>query len=304
MISHEKPALTRQQRAGQIGLVLWVTLVLNWIVATMKVVFGLSTHCMVIFADGLHSFSDGASNIVGLVAISIAGHPADRDHPYGHQKFETFASVVISFLLFTVSFGVFREAIGGLVHPRTPEVTLTSFVLMGLTLIVNFFVVWYERRAGRRLNSDLLLSDSWHTLTDIFVSTSVFIALIGIVYRFDRLDAIFTLIISAVIFVTALNILRSGLDVLMDRAVMMPDQVAKIVRNIEGVQDCHQIRTRGRTDNIYVDLHVLVDSNLSVKESHRVANVIEHDIRAGIAGVCDVVVHIEPVSHDHKEIEG
>ena len=304
MSSYEKPALTRQQRARQIGLVLCVTLVLNWVVAALKIVFGLATHCMVIFADGLHSFSDGASNIIGLVAITIAGHPADRDHPYGHQKFETFASVVISFFLFAVSLGILREAISGLIHPRRPEVTAASFILMGLTFAVNIFVVWYERRAGRRLNSDLLLSDSWHTLTDLFVTFSVFIALIGIAYRFDRLDAVFTFVISIVIFVTALSILRRGLDVLVDKAVMAPDQIEKIVRQIGAVRDCHEIRTRGRADNIYVDLHVLVDSNMSVLESHRVANIIEHDIRARIPGVCDVVVHIEPVSHDHKEIEG
>ncbi len=80
------------ERARQIAVVLWITLFLSWSVAFVKSMFGMATHCMVITADGLHSFSDGASNIIGLIAITISGHPADQDHPYGHQKYETFAS--------------------------------------------------------------------------------------------------------------------------------------------------------------------------------------------------------------------
>src|SRR3990167_4711006 len=94
----------RSWRTYQLAKVLWITLALNWLVATLKLLFGLATHCMVIVADGIHSFSDGTSNIVGLIAIYFSGHPADEDHPYGHQKYETLASVLIAFLLFLLSF--------------------------------------------------------------------------------------------------------------------------------------------------------------------------------------------------------
>ncbi|MGH7198444.1 MAG: cation diffusion facilitator family transporter [Candidatus Omnitrophota bacterium] len=298
----QDPVNGRSDRARQIATVLWVTLALNWAVAALKIVFGLSTRCMAITADGVHSFSDGASNVIGLIAMNIAGHPADREHPYGHQKFETIASAVIAFFLGAVGFGIARESITGLFSERAPEVSPASFALMGLTFFVNLAVVWYERRKGRQLQSDLLVSDSWHTLTDVFVTLGVIAALVGIGLGMPRLDSIFSLVIALVIVVTAFMILKRSSDVLVDRAVLKTGQIEKVVRAVRGVRDCHEIRTRGRRDSVYVDLHVLVDDHMTVLESHRLANIIEHNVREGIPGVCDVVVHIEPVSHGHEEL--
>ena len=103
--------LAGSKRTHQIAAVLWVTLALNWLVAALKIAFGLATHCRVIVADGAHSFSDGTSNIVGLVAVYLSGHPAEYDHPCGHQKYETLASVLIAFLLFVVSLGIIKGSI-------------------------------------------------------------------------------------------------------------------------------------------------------------------------------------------------
>ena len=291
--------LARSTRTYQIAAVLWVTLALNWLVAALKVGFGLATHCMVIVADGAHSFSDGTSNIVGLVAIYLSGHPADHDHPYGHQKYETLASTLIAFLLFVVSFGIFKESLQGFLHPQHPVVNRVSFGLMTFTLVVNLFVVSYERRQGRRLKSDLLISDSWHTLTDVFVTLTVFLALVGIYWNVPRMDSIFSLLIAVVIVVTAIGILKRSSDVLCDKAVLDTALIEKIVRAVQGVRDCHEIRTRGRIDDVYVDLHVLVDNEMTVVRSHQLANKIEHDIKEEMPGVHDVVVHIEPVSHEH-----
>ncbi len=303
MISDLKLPLALSERTRNVAKVLWVTLGLNWIVAALKIVFGMMTQCMVIVADGVHSFSDGTSNIVGLVAITLSGHPADENHPYGHQKYETLASLGVAFFLFLVSFEVIRRAIEGLFHPKTPEVNAVSFGVMTGTLLVNLFVVWYERKKGKELKSDFLISDSWHTLTDIFVTLSVFVALIGIRCHVPRLDAIFSLVIAGAIIVTALNILKNSSDILCDKAVLETGKVERIVRSVKGVQDCHEIRTRGRMDNIYVDLHVLVDSHMSVLESHRLTHIIENRIRKEISGVRDIVVHIEPVSHEHDELD-
>jgi cation diffusion facilitator family transporter len=296
-------ALVKLERTRQIATVLWVTLVLNWSLAAAKLIFGLITQCMVIAADGLHSLSDGTSNIVGLVAITISGHPADRGHPYGHRKFETLASVTIGFFLIVVSFGILREAVLALVHPRIPQVNSFSFLVMTISLFVNIFVVWYERKKAGELKSDLLLSDSWHTLSDVFVTLSVFVALIGIRLHAPRLDALFTLIIAGVIFITALKILKRGSDVLVDKAVLESGRIETIVRGVEGVRDCHKIRTRGRADQVYVDLHVLVDNQMTVQKSHHLADLIERLICQEIPAVCDVVVHIEPLSHEHEELE-
>ena len=298
-----KSSLTPAERARQISVVLWVTLVLNWGAALLKIAFGFATQCMVITADGFHSLSDGTSNVVGLVGIHLSGHPADIKHPYGRHKYETLASLILAALLLVVAFGIFQHSIDAFFHPHQPRVTVTSFIVMALTLVVNLFVVWYERRAAARLQSDLLHSDSWHTLTDVFVTLGVFAALIGIRLNFPVLDPIFSLGISFAIAVVAFQILKWSSDVLTDKAVLDPSVIEKVVRTVPGVADCHEIRTRGKAHAIYVDLHVLVDPDMTVETSHRLANQVERDIKKEIQGVYDVVVHIEPTTHDHSELE-
>ncbi len=293
---------SRRERARQIAFVLWVTLILNWSVAGLKVGLGWWTHSMVILADGVHSFADGASNIAGLIAIYISAHPANRRFPYGHHKFETMAAVAIAFFLLVVAVGIFKEALWGIIHPQQPQISGMVIALIGVTLAVNIFVVWYERKKSRELTSDLLESDSWHTLTDVFVTISVLVALVGIYFGVSKLDAVFSLGISVVITMTAFKILKSGMGVLLDKVVVPKDQIESLVRAVEGVKDCHEIRSRGRQDAVYVDLHVLVDSAMTVQDSHRLANIIERKIRESIHGVQDVVVHIEPHTHDHREI--
>ena len=300
----DRQTLARVVRAREIAKVLWITLFLNWIIALLKLGVGLLTRCMVLVADGVHSFSDGTSNIVGLVGVSLSKHPADRDHPYGHQKYETLAAVGIGFFLFILAFGVLKEAIAGIVTPKNPEVTTASFVVMALSFIVNLFVVHYERGRGHELQSELLISDSWHTLSDIFVTLSVLLALLGIIFHIPLVDSIFSLGISGIIFFVAIGILKRSSDVLADKAVLDPSQIERIARGVEGVRDCHEVRTRGQNDDIYVDLHVLVDNEMTVLQSHHLANLIESNIRKQIPAVHDVVVHIEPVSHGHEELEG
>ena len=291
--------MTPEERSRRVARVLWVTLALNWSVSLAKILFDFMTQCMVIVADGVHSFSDGASNIVGLVAIKISSNPADEDHPYGHEKYETLASIGIAFFLFLVSFEIARKAISSFFHSTTPEVNAASFILMGVTLLVNLFVVWYERKKGRELNSEFLISDSCHTLSDLFVTLAVIVALVGIQFHIPHLDSIFSLGISGMVLFVAFGILKDGSDILADKAVLNTQEIESIVRLVPGVMDCHEIRTRGKTHKIYVDLHVLVSPEMSVRDSHHLANQVEYEIKKRIQGVQDVIVHIEPVTHEH-----
>ncbi len=293
---------TSAERARRIAVVLWVTLVLNWLTAIIKIIFGVTTQCLMIAADGFHSLSDGTSNIVGLVAINLSGHPADEDHPYGHHKYETLASIIIGAFLLVVSFGIFQQALNGFLHPRDPEVTGMSFIVMVLCLAVNLFVVWYERLAAKKYQSEFLLSDSWHTLTDVFVTGGIFVALIGIRMNMKLLDPLFSAGIAVLIAIVAFRILKQSTDILTDKAVIDPKLIDDVVRKVPGVQDCHEIRTRGKERLIYVDMHVLVDPQMSVEDSHGLANQIEYDIKKQIEGVYEVVVHIEPITHDHSAL--
>ncbi|MBN1405282.1 MAG: cation transporter [Candidatus Omnitrophica bacterium] len=283
-----------ENRFRKIRNVLLIVLVLNWLVAAAKVIYGYLTNCNSMAADGFHSFADGTSNIIGLVGISFASHPADKDHPYGHKKYETFTSLTIAMLLFIVSFNLFKSAIFRFSNPVTPEVNLISFCVMLLTLAVNIYVLYYERKKSKLLGSDILFADSEHTRSDILVSVSVIFTLFAIKAGFHMVDVLATFGISFLIAKAAVNILRESSGVLCDKSVVVSDKIREIVMRTEGVEDCHQIRTRGRTDDVHVDLHILVKKSLHVDKAHRIAETIEENIKAKMPGVTDVIVHIEP----------
>jgi cation diffusion facilitator family transporter len=169
-----------EERFRQIRRILVYILILNWGVAAAKLFYGWLTRSASMTADGFHSFSDGSSNIMGLLGIWVASRPIDESHPYGHKKYETLTSVGISGLLFLVCFNVLREGVLRFLHPVVPEVNVKSFLVMGVTLAVNIGVMVYELRRGRVLKSDILISDALHTRADILTSSSVIITLIGV----------------------------------------------------------------------------------------------------------------------------
>ena len=286
--------LNIKERYRKIRWVLVYVLFLNWGVAAAKLLYGWLIHSASMTADGFHSFSDGSSNIIGLIGIWIASRPIDETHPYGHKKFETLTSIGISILLFLVSFNVVREGILRFLHPVVPQVNVSSFLVMGITLAVNIAVMIYEKRMGVVFKSDILISDALHTRADILTSSSVIITLIGIKFGFPILDPIASLMISGFIAYAAVDILKESSRVLSDGVAIPIEEIKRIVLSIRGVEECHQIRSRGRGDDIHIDLHVLVDPEMHMHRAHHLSYAIENKIKKDFRGVTDVVVHMEP----------
>ncbi|OQB08770.1 MAG: Ferrous-iron efflux pump FieF [Candidatus Omnitrophica bacterium ADurb.Bin205] len=280
---------------GKIRLVLMIVLALNWSVAIAKIIFGLGSRSTSMTADGFHSLSDGASNIIGLIGIHFASKAKDIDHPYGHKKYETFFSLGIAFLLFLVAIGIIHESLGRFNNAIALNITPASFIVMVITIMVNFIVMRYESKKGIELKSDILLSDSMHTRADIFTSVSVIMALIAIEMGFPLLDPVTSIIISVFIAYSGYKIVRQSSMILCDSAAIVDlKQIVDIVLSVEGVKTCHKIRTRGRPDDIYIDLHVQVDSEMHVGSAHKISYAIEDAIKKSLPQVVDIVVHIEP----------
>jgi len=290
-----------QEHYGRIRRVLIWVLILNWTVALAKIFYGLFTRCVSMTADGFHSLSDGASNIIGLIGINLASHPKDADHPYGHKKYETLFSLGIAALLFIVSFNLVKEGIKRLYVPTIPQIDLASFVVMISTLLINIRVMYYEYKKGMLLQSDILISDSMHTKADILTSVSVIITLIAVKLGYPIIDPITTLIIALFIAHAGFHIAKNSSMVLCDTAPIVDvKKIADIVLSIKDVETCHKIRTRGRPDDIHVDLHVLVSPDMHVDKAHQISYTIEDAIKKGIPEVTDVVIHIEPKQKKKK----
>lgn len=281
----------------KIKRILIAILVLNWLVAFSKILYGLITRCASMTADGVHSFGDGASNIIGLIGIWAASKPRDEDHPYGHKKFETIATLGIAVILFLAALNILRDAFVRILHPVTPDVTTFSFILMLLTLIVNIFVMRYETKKGHELSSDILICDALHTRSDVFASLAVIGTLVSIKMGISVLDTIVAGLIAILIAKSGFEILKSSSEVLCDGSVLSRARIADIVSKIQGVRSFHNIRTRGRKDDIHVDLHVIIDANMHIDDAHKLSHKIESMLKSGIPGVTDVSVHMEPYKH-------
>jgi cation diffusion facilitator family transporter len=275
-------------------ILIWV-LFLNWFVALAKILYGLFSRTVSMTADGFHSLADGSSNIIGLIGIRLACQPKDKDHPYGHKKYETFFSLGIALFLFIVSVNLLREGIIRIYKPLTPQIDIKSFLVMIVTLGINLVVMNYEYKKGRLLQSDILVSDSMHTKADIFTSLSVIIALIAIKIGYPIIDPIATIIIALFIAHVGLDIVTYSSRILCDTAAIVEvKKIVDIVLGIPGVKTCHKIRTRGRPDDIHLDLHVQVNADMHVDKAHKISYAIEEALKKGIPEITDVVVHIEP----------
>lgn len=291
--------MTEAERTRGIRRVLLVILVLNWLVAAAKAVVAYFSNALSVQADAYHSFLDGSSNIVGLIAITLAAAAADREHPYGHRKFEVLGAMVIGVFLALAAYDIVRESILRLKSGVVPRPDIYTFSVMAVTIVINLFVTIYERRRGTELNSEVLIADSAHTRTDVGASIAVIAALVFDRFNMPIADVIVSLLIGALIAWAAWGIASRGATVLSDHFVLDPDVVAKAARQVEGVRDCHEVRTRGTADAVFADLRVHVDPKLTLSDAHALGHRVEQELKKAFPGLRDIVVHLEPDDETH-----
>ena len=276
--------------------VLLITLGLNLAVSAAKLAVGLLSSSLAMVADGYHSLVDGSNNVIGLIVAHFAYAPPDRGHPYGHRKFETAGTVLIGGALLTLAYRVVEGALLAATRPTTaPSIGPLNWAVMALTMAMNLFVSRYESREGRRLGSDYLRADATHTRSDLYVSLGVILSFAAARAGLGRADALVALAIGLVIAVQAVQILARSFHVLTDRAVLAPEEVRELLRElVPEVREIREVRTRGLEEAVYVDLVAHLDGGLSLREAHGVADKIEAALKAARPRVVDVVVHLEP----------
>lgn len=266
---------------------------LNLAVAVAKLAVGWWVGSLSMVADGFHSLTDSASNVVGLVGISLAARPPDEDHPYGHWKFETLAAFGIGVLLTMTAWEVLRGAIERLTEGGSPEATPEAFTVMAVTIVVNFAVATYERRRGEELASQVLVADSAHTRSDVYASLAVVASLLAVRLGYPQVDLVAALLITVAIGRAAFQILRQSVEKLLDPAVLPPDRVRQVALAVPGVLGVHKVRTREGPDGGHADLHVQVRPDLRLDEAHVIGHLVADRLRQEL-GLQDVVTHVEP----------
>jgi cation diffusion facilitator family transporter len=281
-------------RYSQVIRVLYRVLFLNIAVALTKIGLGIMTGAVSILSDGFHSITDAASNVVALVGVSVARRPPDANHPYGHRKYETMASLGILLFLIVVVFEVVLSAFDRVRSGAVPDVFPEGIGLMAATVVVNVLVVTYESRAGRRLNSEVLLADAKHTRSDVLTSVTVLAALVGVQAVYPLLDPLAALLVAGFIGHACWQIAKVASRILSDEIVIAEDDVTRVVLSVPEVIGCHRIRTRGSADHVFLDLHIWLDGTTRLQQAHATSHVVKDRLMTRYPQIVDVVIHIEP----------
>ncbi len=287
--SHELPRDARTRR------VLLAVLGLNLLVALTKFVVARRTGSLSLLADALHSLLDGTSNVVGLIGLAFASAPPDPEHPYGHRRFETLASIAIGMLIAAGAWEIVSQLYERLATDSPPPVlTWTSASFVAATVLINLGIHRYETREGRALSSPILLADAKHTLTDTFGALVVLVSFGATAVGFEAADLIATIIIALLILRTAYQVIAPNLRVLVDAAPLAERDIHSVALSVPGVVSAHKIRSRGTPSEVHVDLHVQLNPEMPLADAHDIAHQVGDAIRHAFPNVHDVLIHTEP----------
>lgn len=271
--------------------------VINLVLAAAKVVFGVIGQSQALVADGIHSLSDLASDAMVLVAAKFGSQDADAEHPYGHARFETLATIGLGLLLLSVAVGITIDAIDRI---RNPAMLLVpGYLALAVTTVSILSKEWlyhYTVRVADRVRSDMIRGNAWHHRSDAISSVIVFVGIVGTMAGLSYLDSIGAIGVSLMIGKIGWDLGWAGVRELVDTGAD-PQTLAAIrgtIDNIPGVRDYHMLRTRRMGADILVEAHVMVDPHLTVSEGHMIADEIRSGLKNSHKDIGDVLIHIDP----------
>ena len=290
-------------RVSEIRNVTLIGSLVNLILTIGKVFAGIVGHSSAMVADGVHSLSDLVTDVIVIVFVKISGKEKDNTHQYGHGKFETFATMIISFALLIVGVGIGWTSAEKIYMSLNGElIDKPGFIALYAALISiasKEGLFWYTKVEGKRLNSQAMIANAWHHRSDALSSIGTALGISGAILLGDNwriLDPLAGVIVSFFILKVAWDIAKPSIDELLDRS--LPDSIQKeieqIITDTDGVISFHGLRTRKIGDVISVEMHIQVDRYLTVEVSHQMATTIENTLRERFGANTHVIVHIEP----------
>lgn len=289
--------MTPKQRARTILTVSLISATVNSVLALLKIMIGKIGHSQALIADGAHSFSDLISDALVYLAARASGQEPDPEHPYGHQRIETIATVVVAIILIAVSMGILYDAVLRFVHPELHVLPSMWVVIAAIvSIFANEALFWYSKKSGEKIKSTLLVSNAWHNRSDAFVSIIVLLSVIGTKSGLPWLDGVGAVVIALLILKMGGKMIWQSTKELIDTGVdeTMLDQIKQTITSACGVVSLHQLRTRLHGEHIFVDCHIIVDPTISVSEGHHIGDLVHQALMTNVPAVKDVTVHIDP----------
>lgn len=282
------------QSSSAVRRTLLIVLGLNAIVTFIKLVVGFRRDALTVIGAGLESALDLMNNFIALSLVTVARAAPDEEHPYGHAKFETLGALVVVGFLSISCFELLRQGVLSLTRGDTNvAATPADLVLVFSTIVINAFVVAYESRRGRELNSQLLLADAAHTRSDIMVTLLAVASLWLSRYNLPRIDGALAIVVAIVIAWTGWQILRASIPVLVDQRAADSGQLRAAAGRVAGVLEVREIRSRATGANSFAEVTIAVSSEATVAEAHALADEVERVVSEHLGGA-HVTVHVEP----------
>lgn len=264
----------------------------NLCVLLAKLAVGLTTGSLAILGDAVHSLTDMTNNIVAWAIVRMSARPADREHPYGHRKFETLAVFFLATLLAVLAFELAITAV-----KKESQIIASSFWEMGVmsaVLLVNIFVATWQRRWARRLGSDILLADANHTFADVMITLTVIIGWQLSAAGYLWVDRLCALAVACLVLYLSYGLYKKAIPVLVDHFSIDPDQLtAMLESNIPAIKEVKRVRSRWKGVSRAVDLVISVDPKLTTDEAHNITEIAERLIDKYYT-IKDVTIHVEP----------
>jgi cation diffusion facilitator family transporter len=284
-------------RYAQARTVTLVGSVFDLALGVAKIIAGVAGHSAALIADGVHSLSDLLTDGLVLFAMKQGGREADEEHPYGHGRIETLATVALGTILIAVAGGIAWDAVQRLMNPdRLLHPGWLALSIALLSVATKEAIYHYTMHTARKLKSNLLRANAWHSRSDAISSIIVVIGVLGTMAGQESLDAVAAIGVGLMIAKIGLDLSWSSVQELIDTA-MPPDEVAKIRRvilGVHGVKALHSLRTRRMGSEGLVDVHILVDPKLSVSEGHFISDAVRAALLSEVEEVGDIMVHIDP----------
>nr|WP_199301314.1 cation diffusion facilitator family transporter [Trichocoleus sp. FACHB-90] len=301
-MASERNSVVTDNRSA-VRKVLIITLLLNLFVMGLKAVVGTWTGSLSLLADALHSVTDSANNVLGLVASQFSSPQPDRDHPYGHQKFEAVGALGIAAFLGIACFEILRGAIERIIKGGGDPVKISPSELWLLLIVlgVNIFVTFYECHVGQRVGSPILIADAQHTMSDVWVTITVMAGLIGVWQGIQWLDIVLAFPVALLVFWSGWNVLKDNLPWLVDEMAIAPEAIHGIVMQVPGVINCHEIASRGIVGRqAFIEMHLIVDA-IDVETAHRITEEVEKRLQERFNPV-RILIHVEPPAYQSDQI--
>lgn len=271
--------------------------VIDLLLGVLKLVFGFAAQSQALIADGIHSLSDLVTDGFVIFAAGHAHREADEDHPYGHGRIETVATVGLGIALIGVAIGLSLDAIRRLFHPDLLlQPGVMAIYVAVLSIVLKEAIYHYSMRIARKYRSDMLKANAWHSRTDAISSAIVVVGVAGSMAGLDYLDAIAAIGVAAMIAKIGWDLGWQALRELIDTGLASErvKLIENTIRSVDGVDALHLLRSRRMGGEAYIDVHIQVPPRLSVSEGHQISETVRHELIDNIDEVTDVTVHIDP----------